>query len=80
MNLLFLCAAVAAIAGFCWAVAKFTDDTATVEPATRATFDQCNTTACPYAAWIPVTLKSGRVVEVCAGCHAEGYVRGWWAA
>ena len=37
--ILFLCAAVAVIAGFCWAVAKFTDDTITVEPATRATFD-----------------------------------------
>ena len=47
--ILFLCAAVAVIAGFCWAVAKFTDDTITVEPATRATFDAtelCHVTGC----------------------------------
>ena len=48
--ILYLCAAVAVIAGFCWAVAKFTDDTVTVEPATRATFDAtelCDVSCCP---------------------------------
>ena len=39
------------------------------------------THGCPYVGWVPVTRKSsGRVVEVCAGCHAEGDIRGWWAA
>ena len=48
--ILYLCAAVAVIAGFCWAVAKFTDDTVTVEPDARTTFDAtelCHVTDCP---------------------------------
>jgi hypothetical protein len=79
--LAYLAAAVAVVAVFCWLVAHYTDDTITIEPDEHVQFDKCDTTGCPYAGWVPVTRRDTReVVEVCAGCHQNGELRGWWAA
>lgn len=42
---------------------------------------RCDTTGCPYSAWIPVTRRdTNDSSQVCAGCWAEGEAYGWWAA
>ena len=48
--LLFLAIVVAGIAGFCWLVAHYTDDTVTVQTEPRTTFDAtelCHHADCP---------------------------------